>query len=157
MDRGRASSIRPSIRCWKPSTIPRTSHPEFRASIVAAEITEFIPGAGPPPHKIPTLTRPSFQEPGEPDKRTGTASAPIWTLTHGVASVPTHNEFGAPVIGGQKPSAPLHAVPVLRGNPARTPYVTAARMPREDAADLVRHMSGRYRLTDALHRAGILG
>jgi hypothetical protein len=36
--------------------MPSTSHPEFRASIVAAEMTEFIPGAGPPPHKIPILT-----------------------------------------------------------------------------------------------------
>jgi hypothetical protein len=53
MDSGRASSVRPSMRCWKPSMIPRTSHPEFRASIVAAEMTEFIPGAGPPPHKDP--------------------------------------------------------------------------------------------------------
>ena len=60
MDRGRASSIRPSMRCWKPSMIPRTSHPEFRASIVAAEMTEFIPGAGPPPHRIPSLTPPSW-------------------------------------------------------------------------------------------------
>jgi hypothetical protein len=55
MDSGRASSTRPSMRCWKPSMIPRTSQPEFRASIVAAEMTEFIPGAGPPPHKIPSL------------------------------------------------------------------------------------------------------
>jgi hypothetical protein len=45
--------------------IPRTSHPEFRASIVAAEMTEFIPGAGPPPHKIPSFTHPSSQQPGE--------------------------------------------------------------------------------------------
>jgi DNA-binding NarL/FixJ family response regulator len=36
--------------------IPTTSHPEFLASIAAAEITEFIPGAGPPPHKIPSFT-----------------------------------------------------------------------------------------------------
>jgi hypothetical protein len=49
--------------------IPTTSHPEFRASIVAAEMTEFIPGAGPPPHKIPSFTHPSFQQSGEPDKR----------------------------------------------------------------------------------------
>jgi hypothetical protein len=41
--------------------IPSTSHPEFRASIVAAEMTEFIPGAGPPPHRIPSFTTPSFQ------------------------------------------------------------------------------------------------
>ena len=61
MDSGRACSIRPSMRCWKPSMIPSTSHPEFRASIVAAEMTEFIPGAGPPPHRIPSFTPPSFQ------------------------------------------------------------------------------------------------
>jgi hypothetical protein len=46
--------------------IPRTSQPEFRASIVAAEMTEFIPGAGPPPHKIPSLTLPSSQRRGDP-------------------------------------------------------------------------------------------
>ena len=40
--------------------IPTTSQPEFRASIVAAEMTEFIPGAGPAP-----------REPGDPDKRAG--------------------------------------------------------------------------------------
>jgi hypothetical protein len=33
-------------------------------------MTEFIPGAGPPPHKIPSLTPPSFQQRGIP------ASAP---------------------------------------------------------------------------------
>ena len=49
--------------------IPSTSHPEFRASIVAAEITEFIPGAGPPPHKIPSFTLSSFQPPGDPGKQ----------------------------------------------------------------------------------------
>ena len=69
MDSGRASSIRPSIRCSKPSMIPTTSHPEFRASIVAAEMTEFIPGAGPPPHRIPIFTAPSSQQPGAPDKQ----------------------------------------------------------------------------------------
>ena len=58
IDSGRASPVRPSMRFSKPSVIPMTSHPEFRASIVAAEITEFIPGAGPPPHRIPSV-RPS--------------------------------------------------------------------------------------------------
>jgi deoxyribonuclease V len=33
-----------------------------------------------------------------------------------------------------------HAVPVLRGTSARPLHVTAAGMPREDAADLVRFM-----------------
>ena len=61
MDRLRTSPVRPSMRCSKPSMIPTTSHPDLRASIVAAEITEFIPGAGPPPHRIPSLTASSFQ------------------------------------------------------------------------------------------------
>src|SRR2546428_4295610 len=45
------------MRCWKPSTIPTTSQPELMASIVAAEITELMPGAGPPPPRIPILNR----------------------------------------------------------------------------------------------------
>jgi hypothetical protein len=69
MERGRASSIRPWMRCSKPSMIPRTSHPEFRASIVAAEMTEFIPGAGPPPQRIPSFMPSSFQRRGDPGKR----------------------------------------------------------------------------------------
>src|SRR5215471_9405221 len=69
MDSGRTSLIRPSMRCRKPSMIPTTSQPEFLASIVAAEMTEFIPGAGPPPHKIPSFTAPSFQQRGDPHNR----------------------------------------------------------------------------------------
>jgi len=42
-----------------------------------------------------------------------------------------------------------HAIAVLRGPSARPLYVTAAGMPRADAADLVRHMAGRRRLPDA--------
>jgi hypothetical protein len=34
-------------------------------------MTEFMPGAGPPPHKIPSLTAPSFQRRADPGKRTG--------------------------------------------------------------------------------------
>jgi deoxyribonuclease V len=49
-----------------------------------------------------------------------------------------------------------HAVPVLRGSSARPLLVTAAGMAAADAADLVRHMPGRYRLPDALRRAGTL-
>jgi deoxyribonuclease V len=49
-----------------------------------------------------------------------------------------------------------HAVPVLRGTSARPLFVTAAGMPAADAADLVQHMSGRYRLPDALRRADTL-
>jgi hypothetical protein len=33
-------------------------------------------------------------------------------------------------------------MPVLRGNSVRPLFVTAAGMPRTDAADLVRHMAG---------------
>src|SRR6185437_14472183 len=75
MDSGRASSTRPPMRCWKPSMIPRTSHPEFRASIVAAAITEFIPGAGPPPHKIASFTPSSSQPRSDPGKRVLAAAA----------------------------------------------------------------------------------
>jgi deoxyribonuclease V len=49
-----------------------------------------------------------------------------------------------------------HAVPVLRGSSARPLFVTAAGMPAADAAELVQHMSGRYRLPDALPRADTL-
>ena len=56
------------MRCWNPSTIPTMSQPEFRASIVAAEMTEFIPGAA-PPHKIPSFTLSSSQPRGDPGKR----------------------------------------------------------------------------------------
>jgi hypothetical protein len=37
--------------------------------MVTAEMTEFIPGAGPPPHKIPSLTPTSFQQQGDHHKR----------------------------------------------------------------------------------------
>jgi len=49
-----------------------------------------------------------------------------------------------------------HAVPVVRGTSARPLFVTAAGMPAADAADLVRHMAGRYRLPGALRRADVL-
>ena len=49
-----------------------------------------------------------------------------------------------------------HAVPVLRGSSARPLFVTAAGMPTADAADLVRDMTGRDRLPDALRRADSL-
>ena len=67
-------------------------------------------------------------------------------------------EFGVPVIGVAKSPfrTATHAIPVLRGTSARPLYVTAAGMPRADAADLVRHMAGRHRLPDALRRADTL-
>lgn len=61
-----------------------------------------------------------------------------------------------PVIGVAKTAfrTATHAVPVVRGDTfARPLYVTAAGMPRHQAADLIRHMAGRYRLPDALRRA----
>ena len=69
-----------------------------------------------------------------------------------------HAEFGIPVIGVAKSpfGTATHAVPVLRGSSGRPLFVTAAGMPRADAADLIRHMVGRYRLPDALRRADIL-
>ena len=69
-----------------------------------------------------------------------------------------HAEFGIPVIGVAKSRyrTATHAVPVLRGTSVRPLFVTAAGMPRADAADLVRRMAGRYRLPDALRRANTL-
>jgi deoxyribonuclease V len=69
-----------------------------------------------------------------------------------------HAEFGIPVIGVAKSRfrTATHALPVLRGSSARPLFVTAAGMPAADAADLVRRMSGRYRLPDALRRADTL-
>lgn len=69
-----------------------------------------------------------------------------------------HAEFAVPVIGVAKSAfrTATHAIPVLRGTSARPLYVTAAGMPRSDAADLVRRMAGRHRIPDALRRADTL-
>jgi deoxyribonuclease V len=69
-----------------------------------------------------------------------------------------HAEFGMPVIGIAKSPfrTATHAVPVLRGASARPLLVTAAGLARPDAADLVRHMAGRFRIPDALRRADAL-
>lgn len=70
-----------------------------------------------------------------------------------------HAEFGVPVIGVAKTAfrTATHAVPVLRGEGSTRPlFVTAAGMPRHDAADIVRNMAGRHRLPDALRRADAL-
>jgi deoxyribonuclease V len=69
-----------------------------------------------------------------------------------------HAEFGIAVIGVAKTRfhTATHAVPVLRGSSGRPLFVTAARVPAADAADLVRHMAGRYRLPDSLRRADTL-
>lgn len=67
-------------------------------------------------------------------------------------------EFGIPVIGVAKTAfrTASHAVPVLRGTSARPLFVTAAGMPRREAAELVRHMAGQHRLPDAIRRADTL-
>jgi deoxyribonuclease V len=69
-----------------------------------------------------------------------------------------HAEFGVPVIGVAKNAfrTASHAVPVLRGISARPLFVTSAGMPRDEAADLVRHMAGQHRLPDAIRRADTL-
>ena len=53
-----------------------------------------------------------------------------------------HAEYGIPVIGVAKSRFRMatHAVPVVRGNPARPLFVTAAGMRSSDAADLVRRI-----------------
>jgi deoxyribonuclease V len=63
-----------------------------------------------------------------------------------------HAELGIPVIGAAKTrfAAAAHAVPVLRGHATRPLYVTAAGLPAADAAELIRRMSGPFRLPDAL-------
>ena len=70
-----------------------------------------------------------------------------------------HAEFGIPVIGVAKSRfrTATHAVPVVRGVCPRPLFVTAAGMPSVDAADLVRHMAGRYRLPNALRRLRMRG
>ena len=69
-----------------------------------------------------------------------------------------HRVFAVPVIGVAKSAfrTATHAIAVLRGTSARPLYVTAAGMPRADAADLVRHMAGQYQLPDALRRVDSL-
>lgn len=69
-----------------------------------------------------------------------------------------HAEFGIPVIGVAKTAfrTASHAVPMLRGTSVRPLFVTAAGMPRGEAADLVRHMAGQHRLPDAIRRADTL-
>jgi deoxyribonuclease V len=67
-------------------------------------------------------------------------------------------EFAVPVIGVAKSAfrTATQAVPVLRGTSRHPLYVTAAGMPRNEAADIVRHMAGAHRIPDALRRADSL-
>ena len=69
-----------------------------------------------------------------------------------------HEEFGVSVIGVAKTRYALavHAIPVVRGTAKRPLYVTAAGIPPAAAADLVRTMTGSFRLPDALRRVDTL-
>ena len=62
------------------------------------------------------------------------------------------------VIGGAKTRfvSAVHAIPVRRGTAKRPLYVTAVGVPPAAAADLVRTMTGRFRLPDALRRVDAL-
>jgi deoxyribonuclease V len=66
-----------------------------------------------------------------------------------------HAEFSVPVVGVAKSAfrTATQAIAVRRGSSARPLFVTAAGMPRADAAELVRLMAGRFRVPDALRRA----
>jgi len=69
-----------------------------------------------------------------------------------------YQEFAVPVIGVAKTAfrSATHAVPVCRGQATRPLFVTAAGITRAEAAELVKHMAGRYRLPDALRRVDTL-
>jgi len=69
-----------------------------------------------------------------------------------------HREFSVPVIGVAKTSfrTATHAIPVIRAGSVQPLFVTAAGLPRTEAASLVATMAGRFRLPDALRRADAL-
>jgi deoxyribonuclease V len=69
-----------------------------------------------------------------------------------------HGVFGVPVIGVAKTAFPTatHALQVLRGKSTRPLFITAAGMPVDAAADLVRNMAGRFRMPDVMRRADAL-
>jgi deoxyribonuclease V len=69
-----------------------------------------------------------------------------------------HEEFGVSVIGVAKTrfAVAVHAIPVVRGTARHPLYVTAAGIPPAAAAELVRTMTGRFRLPDALRRVDSL-
>ena len=69
-----------------------------------------------------------------------------------------HAEFSVPVIGVAKTpfATATHAYPVVRGQATRPLYVTAAGIPTADAAGIVRRMSGKFRMPDALRRVDAL-
>jgi deoxyribonuclease V len=67
-------------------------------------------------------------------------------------------EFGVPVIGVAKTVflGAGHAIPVLRGGSTQPLHVTAAGVPPDVAAELIRRMAGRFRLPDAVRRVDAL-
>jgi deoxyribonuclease V len=69
-----------------------------------------------------------------------------------------HAELGVPVVGVAKTffATATQAIPVIRGQATRPLYVTAAGMPAAEAAELVRQMSGRFRIPDALREVDAL-
>jgi deoxyribonuclease V len=69
-----------------------------------------------------------------------------------------HAELGVPVVGVAKTffATATHAIPVTRGQATRPLYVTAAGLPAAEAAELIRRMSGRFRMPDALRRVDAL-
>lgn len=70
-----------------------------------------------------------------------------------------HEALGVPVVGVAKTRfrAATHAIEVVRGREAVRPlHVTAAGLPPERAALLVRDMAGPYRMPDALRRVDAL-
>lgn len=69
-----------------------------------------------------------------------------------------HAEFGIPVIGVAKSRfrSASHAVEVRRGRARKPLFVTAAGVPVDRAAAVVRHMTGEFRLPDALRRVDAL-
>lgn len=69
-----------------------------------------------------------------------------------------HAAFGVPVIGVAKTAfrGAVHAIEVHRGSASRPLYVTAAGIPPDQAATLVRRMAGPHRLPDALRRVDSL-
>ena len=50
---GRSADGSRRTRCLNPSRMPMTSKPWLIASMVAAEMTALMPGAGPPPTRMP--------------------------------------------------------------------------------------------------------